>query len=84
MKVETFIIFVSGAALPRQTTEETTETNKFVEEEVDGVITVEDVPSEKDGYSESFLNGEPKSESPLVEQIQMNEFLQKLNIKVCI
>ncbi|GLU20541.1 hypothetical protein SLE2022_367340 [Rubroshorea leprosula] len=73
---------IHRVSLPRATTEETTETSKFVEEEVDSVITVEDVPSEKDGYSETFLNGEPKLEAPSDQQIQMNEFLEKLNIKL--
>ncbi|GLT70689.1 hypothetical protein SLA2020_427500 [Shorea laevis] len=73
---------IHRVSLPRATTEGTTETNKFVEEEVDSVITVEEVPSEKDGYSESFLNGGPKSESPPDEQIQTNVFLAKLNIKL--
>ncbi|GKV18709.1 hypothetical protein SLEP1_g29050 [Rubroshorea leprosula] len=75
-------LLIHRVLLPRATTEETTETSKFVEEEVDGVITVEDVASEKDGYSETFLNGEPKLEAPLDQQIQMNEFLEKLNIKL--
>ncbi|GAV59246.1 DUF4308 domain-containing protein [Cephalotus follicularis] len=71
--------------LPRATTSEETSSgaNRVVDDEHDGVVTLEEVPPvEKNVYTNSVPTEVPNEESPVNEQTQIFEFLDNLNIKV--
>ncbi|KAF5749745.1 hypothetical protein HS088_TW03G00070 [Tripterygium wilfordii] len=72
-------------SLPRATSSEetSTEANKYVGEERDGAIAVEDVSTVgKSVYNENLQPEVPKEESPVDEQMQSSDFLSKLEIKL--
>ncbi|XP_057972481.1 protein CURVATURE THYLAKOID 1D, chloroplastic isoform X2 [Malania oleifera] len=72
------------SSLKARTSEETSSGfNQYPGEERDGVIAMKDVsPVEKSVYSDSVQTESTNEESPMAEQTQGIEFLDKLNIKL--
>ena len=69
---------------PRSTSDETSiTTNQYVEEELNSAIATEDVQLvEKNSYGGTIPNEVPNGVSPMDEQTQPFEFLERLDIKV--
>lgn len=75
--------YLTSPLLKATTSEETSSgPNQFFTEGRDGVTTLEDVPLvEKNVHSETVSTEVPKEESPMDEQTQAFEFLDKINMK---
>lgn len=78
------LVFISLSPRATSSSEETSSgANPYAGKDVDGMITLEDVPpAEKKTFNEAVAGEIPKEESLADEQTESFDILDKLNIKV--